>query len=132
MTLLLDSDWVMDWLTGTARARAMLHSLRRERLAISAMTYGEIYEGIYFGRDPVQAEQVFLNFLRTVDVLPLSRRVLRCFARIRGDLRSKGQLIGDPDLLIAATAIYHEFPLVTRNRTHFSRISDLVLYEANA
>jgi predicted nucleic acid-binding protein len=129
MTLLLDSDWVVDWLKGTTRAKALVAAVRRERLAISMMTYGEVYEGIYYGRDPRAAERVFLNFLRTVDVLPLSRQVLRCFARVRGELRQHGQTIGDPDMLIAATAIYHDIPLMTRNTTHFSRVPGLVLRE---
>jgi predicted nucleic acid-binding protein len=37
------------------------------------------------------------------------------FAHIRGELRRSGQIIGDFDILIAATAIYHNLTLVTRN-----------------
>jgi predicted nucleic acid-binding protein len=128
VTVLLDSDWVVDFLNGTARAQRLLGTARREQLAVSAMTYGEVYEGIYFGRDPRGAERVFQNFLRSVDVLPISRQVLRRFARIRGELRRQSQLISDPDILIAATALHHGMQLATRNRQHFGRVAGLVLY----
>jgi tRNA(fMet)-specific endonuclease VapC len=53
---------------------------------------------------------------------------MRRFARIRGDLRARGLTIGDNDVMIAATALQHDLTLVSRNRTHFARISDLNLY----
>lgn len=55
-------------------------------------------------------------------ILPLNRSIMQRFARIRGDLRRKGQIIGDPDILIAATALYHNLTLLTRNRKHYGRI----------
>ena len=53
---------------------------------------------------------------------------MRRFARLRGELRQRGLLIPDPDILIAATALTHNLTLVTRNRRHFERIPDLPLY----
>ena len=128
MSYLVDTDWVAEYLKGREPAATTLPQLRREGLAISLITYGEIYEGIYSGRDPEQQEDVFLHFLRRVQVLSLNRAILRRFARIRGQLRSQGQLIGDFDLLIAATALHHNFTLLTHNTRHFSRIPELKLY----
>ncbi len=54
---------------------------------------------------------------------------MRRFARLRGHLRQAGQLIGDPDILIAATALQHELILLTHNRKHFARIPGLNLYQ---
>ena len=83
----------------------VLTPLAPQGLAISLMTYAENYEGIYFGQDPVAAARTFRAFLRSVAVLPINRTIMRRFAQIRGDLRQRGQLIGDPDILIAATAL---------------------------
>jgi predicted nucleic acid-binding protein len=38
-------------------------------------------------------------------VLPLTEESMKRFATLRGELRAQGLLIGDLDLLIAATAI---------------------------
>lgn len=127
MSYLIDSDWVADWLVGRPEATRLLTELSADGIAISLVTYGEIYEGIYYGRDPKRAEQVFRQFLRDVPVLPLHRPILQRFARIRGDLRRRGQIIGDPDILIAATAIHYGRTLVTRNRRDFQRIEGLQL-----
>lgn len=127
MSYLIDSDWVADYLRGRPDAVALLPTL--DGRAISLITFGEIYEGIYYGADPRANELAFRSFLRGVDVLPLNRAIMRRFARIRGNLRRRGQIIGDPDILIAATALHHGLTLVTRNISHFQRIPGLSLYQ---
>lgn len=129
MTHLIDSDYVVDWLKGRSDAVQLLTGLRRGGLAISDITFGEVYEGIYSGRDPVTAERGFRQFLRLATVVPTNRTIMRRFARLRGELRARGLLIGDLDLLIAATALAHDLTLVTRNRRHFARIPGLALYQ---
>jgi tRNA(fMet)-specific endonuclease VapC len=128
MTYLVDSDWVADALKGQQAAASLLAHLSPSGLAISLITYGEIYEGIYYGANPRAAERVFLRFLHGVTVLRPNRAVMRLFARVRGQLRSHGMLIGDDDLQIAATAMHHKLILVTRNAKHFQRINGLSLY----
>lgn len=56
---------------------------------------------------------------------------MRRFALLRGELRGRGQLIGDPDILIAATALHRDLTLLTRNHRHFTptRFPALTLYE---
>jgi predicted nucleic acid-binding protein len=130
MTYLVDTDWVAAYLKGRAEAIQRLDALAEDGLAISVITYGEIYEGIYYGRAVKQHEQGFLNFLQGVDVLPLNRTIMKRFAQMRGHLRSQGQLIGNLDVLIAATALYHNLTLITSNTRHFSRIPDLTLYQS--
>lgn len=128
MTYLLDTDIVAAWLNGHRRTVGLVTDLRHEGLAVSLMTYGEIYEGVYFGRDPRAAELSFWAFLKRVQLLPISRSVLRQFARIRGQLRSQGLLLPDPDILIGATAVQHNLTLLTRNVRHFERIPGVMIY----
>lgn len=129
MNYLVDSDWVAEYLKGRKEATELLTSLGREGLAISLITFGEIYEGIYYGPDPKSHEAGFRRFLKWVEVLPLNRQIMKRFARIRGQLRRQGQLIGDPDILIAATTLHYGLVLVTRNRKDFQRIPNLKFYQ---
>src|SRR5262245_39480715 len=122
MSYLIDTDWVVEYLKGREPATRILDALPPEELAISLITYGELYEGIYYGRDPKRAEQGFLQFIRGLDLLPLNRSIMKEFAKLRSQLRRTGQRLDDPDLLIAATALYHDLTLFTHNRRHFSRI----------
>jgi len=129
MSCLIDSMWVIDALKGTPAARHLFSRLTNESLAISLMTYGEVYEGIYYGPSRRVSEDGLRRFLRGVNVLPPNRSIMRLFALIRGDLRNRGELIGDPDILIAATALHHNLTLVTGNVRHFQRIAGLALYQ---
>lgn len=129
MTYLVDTDWIADHLKGRPHAVTLLASQGPAGIAISLITFGEIYEGIYYGQDPGEHERGFRALLRWVDVLPLGRAVMRRFARIRGQLRRQGQLIGDPDILIGATALHYNLTLVSRNTRDFARIPGLKLYE---
>jgi predicted nucleic acid-binding protein len=97
----------------------------RSGIAISIITYGEIYDGIDGSYDPRAAAEVFLRF---ANVLPLNRSIMRRFAAVRRNLRSRGQLIQDMDMLIAVTALHHNLTLVTRNRSHFRRTPGIILY----
>src|SRR5438552_415922 len=102
MSYLVDTDWVADYLKGRANAVNLVTALSAEGLAISLITYGEIYEGLYYGSDVSKHEMIFLSFLRDVDVLPLNEEITHEFARTRGQLRAAGNLVGDFDLLVAA------------------------------
>lgn len=129
MKYLVDSDYVADYLGARLPAMQLLSSLAKDDLFISLITYGEIYEGIYFGRDPHKTAEVFERFLRSVVVLPLTQEIMRQFAHMRGMLRRRGQIIGDFDMLIAATALTHQLTLLTRNTRDYQRIPDLKLHK---
>jgi tRNA(fMet)-specific endonuclease VapC len=130
MSYLVDSDWVILALKGRPEAKTLLGGLASAGLAISLVTYGEVYEGIYYGTDSKKNEQVFLNFLRDIDTLPLTETIMKRFAQLRGHLRATGLPVGDLDLLIAATALTHSLTLVTGNVRHFYRVPDLSIYQA--
>lgn len=128
MSYLLDTDTTIDWLAGRPAAVQLLQPLAQDSLAISTVTYGEVYEGIHYGRNPVVAMHGFRTFLRGVTVLPVTQAIARQFGIIRGDLRNRGLIIGDDDTFIAATALHHQLTLVTRNLRHFQRIPGLAVY----
>ena len=129
---LIDTDWVVDVLRGQPPA---IHTLRRiaaDGLAISIITYGELVEGAVYAQDPAKSHAGLKQFLEGKAILPLTEEIMDRFGRVRGALRSQGNLIGDLDLLIGVTAVHHELELVTRNRRHFDRIPDLKYYSGSS
>ena len=125
MSYLADSDRVADYLKGRVDAVRFIDDLRPDGLAISVVTYGEVYEGVAFERDAEAQERAFETFLVAVTVLPVTEAEVRRFALLRGELRRSGFTIGDMDLLIAATALEHDLVLATRNVRDFSRVPGL-------
>lgn len=111
------------------RGGYLLARLRGDGVAVSVVSYGELFEGAIGASDPAAELARFRRFLDRLVLLPLDDPIRERFARIRAELRRRGQLIPDFDLLIAATAIHHELILLTRNVRHFERVSELKLYE---
>lgn len=95
-------------------------------MAISAITYGELYEGVYDARDPVAALESVRDVLRTVERLPVTDAVMERFAIERGRLTpNERRQIGDFDLVIAATALAGSMTLLTFNLRHFRLVDGL-------
>ena len=74
------------------------------------------------GFENVSEGEVLLRAYTRVDV---DSRVASRAAVIRRKLRMTGDLIGDFDILIAATAMVENVALVTRNLADFKRIEGL-------
>ena len=62
---------MIDYLLGKPAAVQVLEALRPDGLAINVVTYGEVYQGVEDGRDPVAAEAAFRRFLYGVATLPI-------------------------------------------------------------
>jgi len=58
-------------------------------------------------------------------ILPVTDEIALEAAGIYADLRRRGELIGDADTLIAASALVHGLGVVTNNEHHFRRINGL-------
>ena len=125
MQYLIDTDWVIDHLHRLNRVVDRLEDLAPNGLGLSIVSLAELYEGMFYSRDPQGDAGVLHQFLDGVNVLPLDDEVCRIFARERGRLRAEGSLIGDFDLLIASTAMRHGLTLLTNNRRHFGRVQGL-------
>jgi tRNA(fMet)-specific endonuclease VapC len=127
MRHLIDTDWVIHYLNDRPDIVQRLHVLQDDGLALSLISLAELYEGVFYSRDPEGDERDLQDFLRGVTVLGIDDGTCRLFGRERGRLRAAGMLIGDFDLLIGATALHHNLTLLTNNRRHFERIEGLCI-----
>lgn len=72
MPYLIDSDVLIAQREGQPGALALLEDLAPKGLAISVITYIEVYQGTLRSPDPVQASESFARFLVGMPVVPLS------------------------------------------------------------
>ncbi len=130
MPYLIDSDWVIDHLSDVQDAAELLSRLAAEGIAISIITYMEVYQGVIRSPDPVQAQERFDALLEGIVVLPISLSVARRCAQLRNHLKEQGKRVNARalDLIIAATALEYNLTLVTRNIADYDDIPDLELY----
>jgi tRNA(fMet)-specific endonuclease VapC len=122
---LLDTDRVIHHLNGHAAIIQRLQAPQPAGLGLSVVALAEVYEGVYYSRHPDQSEQGLNDFLESVTLIGIDEETAKIVGRERGRLRAEGMLIGDLDLLIAATALQYDLTLLTNNRRHFGRIAGL-------
>jgi len=129
MRYLVDSDWAIDYLDGLPSAIQLLQPLFADGIAISIITYIEVYQGVYRRPGPTATEALD-TLLSTTPVLPISLAVAERCARLRESLRRQGRRVNNRamDLVIAATALEHDLTLVTRNVADYQDIPELKLY----
>lgn len=124
---LIDTDWVIHYLNGKKGIVRKLNELRVEGLALSVVCLAELYEGVFYSKDPDASLQGLKDFLEDVPVLDVDDDICREFGKERGRLRRQGNMIGDFDLLIASSCLSHDLILLTNNVRHFERVDGLKL-----
>src|SRR5437588_4638312 len=102
------------------------HIARVKTVYISTIALGELYYGAE------NSNKVLLNLnevnalANAMTTLPVDSITAAIYGSINYMQRSKGQMLPDNDLWIAATAIRHELTLVARDQ-HFTWIEGLAL-----
>lgn len=124
---LLDTDWVIHYLNARASVVRRVDTARDEGVALSILSLAELYEGVYYSRDPQKSEAQLDGFLRGIAVLGIDAETCRRFGKERGRLRAVGRMVGDFDLMIGASALQHDLIVLTDNRRHFEEIEGLRL-----
>ena len=126
--ILLDTDTLSAVLRRNpilaSKERAYLHVHRR--FTFSIMTRYEILRGLKAKKADRQLI-AFDRFCAANNILPLTDPIIIQAADIYADLYRRGELIGDADILIAATAIVEGYGVVTNNERHFGRIRGLTI-----
>jgi tRNA(fMet)-specific endonuclease VapC len=124
--ILLDSDVLSALMRRDAqvvdRAREYLES--HDRLSFSLITRYEILRGLKAKQANAQLAR-FESFCENCLVIPVSSEIVDRASDIYGALYRQGTLIGDADILIAATALCFDLLLSTNNSAHFGRIDGL-------
>jgi tRNA(fMet)-specific endonuclease VapC len=124
---LLDTDILSEVIKSrdvNVQRRAQAYLADHGELQFSIITRYEILRGLKAKDAFRQALAFELQCAQSI-VLPLDDDVVVQAAEIYGLLKKQGAVIGDADILIAATALVHDLALVTGNLDHFQRIPTL-------
>lgn len=124
----LDTSVVIDCIRGKKETSKVVSELNAS-LYINYIVIAELSEGIYRLGNSKKTEAGIDAFISGMDgVLPINYKVSKLFGKIRADLKEKGHIIEDFDILIAASCIENNLPIITLNRKHFDRINGLEVY----
>jgi predicted nucleic acid-binding protein len=99
-----------------------------EAAAIAAITASELLHGLHRLENAVakiRAGRFVERILRSVPVIAFDLDIARVHARLDADLAAAGTPLGDGDLMIAATAVWLDYRVATRDLRSFPKIRGL-------
>jgi tRNA(fMet)-specific endonuclease VapC len=105
-------------------AKASTYLAQHSQFTISIITRYEILRGLK-AKGATQQAIRFEQFCEKNQILSITDHVIVQAAEIYADLYKRGELTGDADILIAATALVNGFGVATNNEEHFRRINGL-------
>ena len=124
----LDTTFLIDWLRGREAARRKYYEFRNnrdepEKLTASLITAYELEKGARLSRN-LNDLPIVRSLLAELDILELDKSSVNVASQIYSDLSRRGKLIGEFDILIAATCISGNHELLT-NDNDFDHIRGL-------
>lgn len=127
---LVDTSVVVGYLRGKEEAIELLDSMEGE-INSSYVCLAELYEGIARATDQTKAEEAVQKFFNSLsNIYSVDENVAKQFGTLRAQLKKKGNIIEDLDLLIAATALVHNLTLLTFNKKHFTHVENLSIHKS--
>ncbi len=126
--VLLDTDTLSAIMRGHLKAVAKGNDYLNDhgQFTFSIITRFELLRGLKVKNATRQAV-AFENLCLANIIFDLTDSIIIKAADIYADLYRRGLLIGDADILIAATALVHGYAVATNNERHFQRIPGLHL-----
>lgn len=121
-----DTNIFSYYIKGNDKIKNLLEAeiLSKNEFIINPITYYEIKRGLIVN-DSMKKSVKFNELCNIFGILELSNNVLDDAAYIYADLRKKGKIIEDADILIAATCRVNNLVLITNNTKHFANIKNL-------
>jgi tRNA(fMet)-specific endonuclease VapC len=99
--------------------------LRPGEAGLSVITYGELLYGAAKSKQRDLALERLHELIALMPALALPEEAAEAYGTIRAELESKGEMIGNNDLWIAAHAMAVGLTLVTNNESEFRRVHGL-------
>lgn len=103
----------------------LLREKSGEGLFISSLTVAELEFGVQNSRQVDRNRIALIKFLSYFNILNFDGSDAIEYGKIKTELRKKGQIIGQIDLLLAAQAVNREMTLITNNLKEFLRVDAL-------
>lgn len=100
-----------------------------DEVAIASITASELLHGVHRlkGAGRARAERFVEGVLTLVPVIAFDVPIARVHAALSAELGARGTPVGAHDLIIAATAVWLEFDVATRDLRSFPKIRGIRL-----
>ncbi|TSD65998.1 type II toxin-antitoxin system VapC family toxin [Inquilinus sp. KBS0705] len=120
--MVIDTCIFIEHLRAKDRAKSILATLfTNEPIYVSAVTVFELYSGA----TTPQKRQDVAAVTEDLTLLPFDAAVAAKAGDIYQTLKKQNKLIGVADIMIAATCLTFDQPILTSNKKHFKQVESL-------
>lgn len=120
--MIVDTNALSAWRDGKADLLKLI--ARADLLALPVIVIGEFRYGAARSRQRADVEEWLDRIIAATRVLPVTTSTAGHYSEIRSTLQQKGRPIPANDLWIAALAVQHDLPVLSRDR-HFDLVDGL-------
>ncbi|HLD97501.1 MAG TPA: type II toxin-antitoxin system VapC family toxin [Candidatus Nanoarchaeia archaeon] len=120
---IVDTDVSIEYMKGNFSAIELLESL--DDLHLTTVTIAELFFGAYNSQRPAKNLPTLFNYVQRFSRLTMQLWDAIRFGKIKAELRRKGTIIGDADIMNASMALSYGFTVITRNVKDYERIKGL-------
>jgi tRNA(fMet)-specific endonuclease VapC len=131
MAIMLDADVIIRGEKGTFDLATWMTQHGTDGFEVAAITVAELWYGVEraSGDRRGKREAYIRTILEELPKIPYTETTALQHARIWASLESSGRMIGDYDLIVAATAIERGSAVATFNKRHFENVRGLKVIE---
>lgn len=124
--MILDSTFLIDVLRAERTVGDLVEDVEQSGPPfVTTVTVMELHEGIHLADSSEREHEAVSELLEGLNELPFGRKSAIRAGQINAELVEAGEPIDETDVMIAATALVNDVPVVTRNVDHFDRIEPL-------
>lgn len=126
MGILVDTSVLVAIERGQLDAATLVDSA--EPVAMAAISASELLHGMHRLKSAVartRAERFVERILAAVPIVSFDLAIARVHARLDAELSAAGTAVGDADLMIAATAVWLDYRVATRDLRSFPKVKGL-------
>ncbi|MBI2580926.1 type II toxin-antitoxin system VapC family toxin [Candidatus Woesearchaeota archaeon] len=120
---IVDTDVSIEYMRGNPSAIELLESL--DDLHLTTITIAELFFGAYNSQKAAKNLPTLFNYVQRFSKLTMQLWDAIRFGKIKAELRKKGTMVGDADIINASMALSYGFTLITRNVKDYERIKGL-------
>ena len=121
---LLDTNIIIFYLKGKYNLNEKLREVELKNCCISEITLAELKYGAECSDQIENNRKLVDSFAKEITILPIFNS-LSVYAKEKARLKKSGAILDDFDILIGSTAIANNLILVTDNKRHLNRLSNI-------
>lgn len=122
---LIDTDTLVFILRGKDKVLENFNANIQYPRSVSVISYGELLYGALKSNRPLENAAKVRHLCNLMPIVEISPGIIETYSALKADMEKQGRRIDEFDLIIASTAIYLSYTLVTNNQRHFSDMPGL-------